>query len=409
MDKAKSNFAELEKRLLHTLAERKCARVTITGYRYVCNSIFRELQNSGIMTYTETIGANYLDNYLANHGSNEYYKVLKTTIRRLNDIANGIWNERHYAKRKFGLSKSQSKVVEGYCKKHERAGMAQRTISKKRYGASLFLEKLNEIGCTKIEDISASCVCKACLGLESHGLWGQMRMFLKYLSDEGIIQSDYSTLLSHRPAPYILPSTYTAAEISAAELKIDRNTDMGKRDYAMFLFASRLGMRSGDIVRLTIDQVDFENNKVCFIQQKTKRPHELPLLPEIKAALKDYIEVRPSTTTQILFLTMQAPYQSVTTSVMRHIVRRYFAAAEVDIRNKRHGPHALRASLATSMVNDGIPYEVVRKVLGHSSSNAIKSYARIDIERLREYSIETPSATGKFRNFLCGKGVGINE
>lgn len=409
MGKAKSNFAELEEKLLSILAERKCTKITMTGYRYVCNSIFRELQNSGITTYTETVGVNYLDNYLANHGFNEYYRVLKTTIRRLNDVTNGVWNDRHYAKRKFCLSKSQNKVVEDYCKKHEHAGMAQRTISKKEYGASLFLEKLNDLGCTRIEDISASYVCRVCVGIESHGLWGQVRMFLKYLSDEKIIHSDYSTLLSHRSAPYILPSTYTVDEISAAELEIDRNTDMGKRDYAMFLFASRLGMRSGDIVRLTIDQVDFKNNKVCFTQQKTKKPHELPLLPEIEVALKDYIEIRPATKTKILFLTMQAPYQSVTTSVMRHIVRRYLAAAEVDIRNKRHGPHALRASLATSMVNDGIPYEVVRKVLGHSSSNAIKSYARIDIERLREYSIETPSATGRFRNFLCGKAVRTNE
>lgn len=50
----------------------------------------------------------------------------------------------------------------------------------------------------------------------------------------------------------------------------------------------------------------------------------------------------------------------------------YILASKVNSERRKQGPHVLRASLASSMVNDTIPYETVRKVLGHSSNNAIK-------------------------------------
>ena len=71
--------------------------------------------------------------------------------------------------------------------------------------------------------------------------------------------------------------------------------------------------------------------------------------------------------------------------------------------NRKCGPHALRSSLASSMVNDDIPYETVRKVLGHSSNNAIKHYARIDIEKLRRYSLAPPAPASRFHAFLYGE------
>ena len=57
------------------------------------------------------------------------------------------------------------------------------------------------------------------------------------------------------------------------------------------------------------------------------------------------------------------------------------------------------------MVNDDVPYEAVRSILGHSGSQAVKHYAKLDIERLREYSIEIPEPTGKFKAFLEGVTV----
>ncbi|WP_298202537.1 hypothetical protein [Desulfosporosinus sp.] len=56
---------------------------------------------------------------------------------------------------------------------------------------------------------------------------------------------------------------------------------------------------------------------------------------------------------------MNAPYQRITTSALRFATTRYFKEARIDISGKKHGPHTFRSSLASSMVNDDIPYEIM--------------------------------------------------
>lgn len=81
----------------------------------------------------------------------------------------------------------------------------------------------------------------------------------------------------------------------------------------------------------------------------------------------------------MVFIRHHAPYQRITTSVLRFVISKYFHEAAVDITEKKHGPQTLRSSLASSMVNDSISYDVVRKILGHSDPNPIKHYVKLDI------------------------------
>ena len=105
----------------------------------------------------------------------------------------------------------------------------------------------------------------------------------------------------------------------------------------------------------------------------------------------------------LIFINVYAPYRPVMTSTLRAALKKYIRMAKIDPGKRKCGPHALRSSLASSMVNDDISYETVRKVLGHSSKSAIKHYARIDIESLRRYSLMPPLPTGEFRAFLYGE------
>ena len=77
--------------------------------------------------------------------------------------------------------------------------------------------------------------------------------------------------------------------------------------------------------------------------------------------------------------------------------------AGIDQDEKKHGQHELMSSLATSMVNDDIPTETIRKILGHTDPDAIKHYAKVDIKHLREYAIAAPAADGSFLDFLYGR------
>lgn len=74
----------------------------------------------------------------------------------------------------------------------------------------------------------------------------------------------------------------------------------------------------------------------------------------------------------------------------------------VEISGRKHGPHALRSSLASNLISEDVPYDVVRKVLGHTDPNATKRYAAIDVAHLRLCALECPQSTGAFKSYLEG-------
>jgi integrase len=215
---------------------------------------------------------------------------------------------------------------------------------------------------------------------------------------------DYSGIIPKHSRGKVLPTIYSADEVRRLEATVDQSTNAGMRDYAVLLLATRLGLRSGDIVGLTYDNVDFVGNSISLTQEKTKHPLTLPLLPEIRTALKEYIQyARPDSNSNFIFLSANAPFSRMTTSAMRHALTASFISAGINISGKKHGPHSLRSSLASSMVNDGVPYEVIRRLLGHHDPNAVKHYAKIDIENLRSCAIDVPRPSGNFKAILEGE------
>ncbi len=219
------------------------------------------------------------------------------------------------------------------------------------------------------------------------------------------MNNDLSGIIPKYRRPIPLPTTYTDDEIRRLEGVINKTTRTGKRDYAIILLASRLGMRSGDIAGITFDAVDFNCGSINFLQKKTGIPLSLPLLPEVRAAILDYKQyARPNVENNYLFIKANAPFEKISTSVISYALRNYFKAAGIDISNKKHGPHTLRSSMASSMVNSGVPYDVVRKALGHTDPQAIKHYAKVDIENLRFHAVDVPVPTGAFEMILQGRG-----
>ena len=111
---------------------------------------------------------------------------------------------------------------------------------------------------------------------------------------------------------------------------------------------------------------------------------------------------RPAVDSDVIFQKMRAPHGKIHPAYIYNVVSRSLKGSGADISCKRHGPHALRSSMASAMVSDGIPYHVVSDLLGHENRDVIKSYARIDIENLRKCSIEPLSAEGSFYAMLEG-------
>ena len=183
------------------------------------------------------------------------------------------------------------------------------------------------------------------------------------------------------------PHLWTPDEIRKVLAVIDRQSVVGKRDYAMILTTARLGLRISDLRQIELGDLDWRAKRITIVQHKTGRPLSLPLLDDVGWAIIDYVrDGRPETACPKVFVKHRHPFDafgsasSVASRLSRHAARAgiEFAPGEVC------GMHSLRAALAVAMIGDGTSIPVVSAVLGHASSDTTQAYyLRFDTERLR--------------------------
>lgn len=403
-DVSNLSVRELTVKLIRCQKERRYAQSAIEHSITFAKRLSHFMDERRISDYTESVGREFEKEMEKLYAAGKF-PMIQLFIARLDAIQQ---NKDFVVCRKtsvpvelpFGLDVLCSAYIE-HC---QRKGLSQRTLDGYEKMCLWFLKELLNNGVTKAEDIDASAVSGAVLCLASAEYIPYIQRFLRFLFQERHLDRDYSHIIPNFKRPKPLPSVYSMEEIRQIEAAVDRSTPRGKRDYAIVLMTTRLGIRAGDIVKMLLEQLDFQNSRITIIQNKTKVPLSLPMVPELRRALLDYIENgRNNSSDPHAFLSLHPPYSGLTNATPGQTVRRVICAAGIEPGNRKSGSHAMRSSLASSMVNDNVSYETVRRTLGHTSPNAIKSYARLDAEHLRPYSLEPPSATGQFAELLYGK------
>ena len=172
------------------------------------------------------------------------------------------------------------------------------------------------------------------------------------------------------------------------ESSVNQSTSVGKRDYAMLLLATRLGLRSSDIAGLQFSNLDWDRNIIRLIQYKTKREIELPLLKDVGEAIINYVKYgRPSSSSKQIFLSSLAPYNPVNGAVVSLSVRKIISHSKIDTTDRKKGPHAMRHTLASQLLRNGVSLPVISETLGHKSTQTTMSYLRIDIDGLMKCTL----------------------
>ncbi len=230
-----------------------------------------------------------------------------------------------------------------------------------------------------------------------------IREFYRDLHDTGILETDLSTLIQKEPhvsKPMELPSTYTMEEVKRIISSVDRSSPNGKRNYLAILLASEYGMRASDIINLRFNNIDWDNNRIDIIQEKTHNHVQFPLLASIGNAIIDYVKNgRPPTGNDIILVRHDSQFKGLplSNSLIYNVVSKAIADAEInDWRAKKHGPHSLRHSLATNLLKKGTNLSVISNALGHKTSETTQVYIHIDIEKLRMCSLQIPAITSKY-------------
>lgn len=220
-----------------------------------------------------------------------------------------------------------------------------------------------------------------------------LRGYVQYLFERELVSTDYSKKIpsdNYKQQPK-LPSTFTKEEIKRFISSIDRGNPKGKRDYAMFLLALKLGLRSSDIANLKFENISWHTNEFIFEQKKTGKSITLPILPEVGNAIIDYLKFgRPLSNENYCFLQIVSPHGKIAPQDIANAVQFYLKRANIDLRNRKHGPHTLRHSFASGLLDQTTPLPVISEALGHSSTMSTMFYLRIDTSSLKQCALEVP-------------------
>ena len=226
-----------------------------------------------------------------------------------------------------------------------------------------------------------------------HDTLMDLRGFFTFLYSTGIISTNIATFIpkDNYQKQAKLPSYYTEEEIERLLRSVDRGNIVGKRDYAILVLATYLGLRASDIARLQFENLHWDQNTIILRQYKTGKNIKLPLLPVVGNALLDYIQYgRPKSDEQFVFLLVISPFLPVRPQTIAGIINRRFSYAGFKSINRRHGGHALRHSLVKELLDNKQSLPVISEVLGHKNTASTRHYIRIDTESLSQCALEVP-------------------
>jgi site-specific recombinase XerD len=220
-----------------------------------------------------------------------------------------------------------------------------------------------------------------------------LRSFLRFLTMRGILQKDLSAELPkiRVPRDATIPSVWDQELLVRLLRAVDRSSAKGKRDYAILLLACRLGLRAGDIRTLKLDNLRWAESIIEITQAKTGAPLTQPLTSEVGEALIDYLKSgRPQTTHREVFLKVNPPFGPFGDSdSLHHIVKYWRQLAGITFRSpQRRGLHSLRHTLATRLLEKGTPLPTIAEILGHTSLESTRIYAKADVEALRGVALD---------------------
>lgn len=375
----------------------------LIDYSWVLNKIERFIFDHGLTGYFSEIGDSVLSETKSQYCKGSQ-RLIRIVVYRLNDYSSGKFKISHSEAKRTQCPEQFAETLHrhiGHLRKLERS---ESTIKQSVHYCTQLLNYIDLQGVRNLSDVTTVHIYGAFIDSKSNkSCWATFcRGFLTFLHKSGIHGTDLSAAIPTTRRPQPLPSTYSKPEIEKLLSSIDRSIGLGQRNYAIVLLAARFGMRSSDIANLKMADVNFRSKTLSFVQVKTSVPQRFELLPEIEGALHCYLtNTRPESGDPSLFLRNVAPFIGIQASAVATFVGHQFRKAGIPTTGKKHGPHALRMTLASDLISEKVPYTVVAKILGHESDGALKNYVRLDVESLRSCSLAAPIPTGLFAEMLA--------
>lgn len=164
----------------------------------------------------------------------------------------------------------------------------------------------------------------------------------------------------------------------------DIKTDVGKRNRATMLLMATYGLRCCEVADMKLKDIDWRREEIHIQRAKGGKSQTLPFVKEVGDAIISYIrEARYNEGgNEYLFLITKAPYTKMSAASLYAGVNVALKSQGVEIQH--YGPHALRHSCATHLVNSGHSLKEIADLLGHQSLDSTRIYARLNLSALKD-------------------------
>jgi site-specific recombinase XerD len=420
MKKRNQTYGRLSVEFLNYLEKLKYAQKTVEGYRYRINHIRKMLPKGNLTLYNYEAWQLLVESL----SGNKQWNVQESYVHSLLFTADAIFEygltgsftarnaNSSTAKLEFGAFSGD---INKYLDSLRAKLYAGNSIKEHCKNAVRLQEFLVYRGTKKLSDINKETVIEYVRSLGSQGesscyrILCCTRVFLKYLNDTGILSQDLSYVIPKlgAPQPKKVPSIYSGEEVSKLLASINRASPVGKRNYAIILLATRLGLRAGDISTLEFSHVKWEKNLIEKQQQKTGNLLSLPLLAEVGNALVDYIKYgRPESNSSRIFLQARPRFEPLRAQAVCSVFSNLSNKGGVLAKpGRKHGPHAFRHSLVSELLSYSTPFPIIKEILGHKSSESTMMYARIDLKSLNQCVLNvSPIPPHRFDTYALSKG-----
>jgi site-specific recombinase XerD len=276
-------------------------------------------------------------------------------------------------------------------------GLAKATVERYVKLARLFLTQRSTGSVHSVEKLTGTDIVAFLLQESDRlsvgsvkGRVAELRSLLKFLYLQG---------LTARPLASVVPpvagwrDTGVPKAIPAADVQLllgscDRSDPIGVRDFAMLMLVARLGLRSAEVARLELGDIDWRAGRI-ILRGKASRQEGMPLPVDVGEALTAYLtQARPSTRIRQVFLAAKAPMRPIPPGLVSDVTHRACDRAGLP----RIGAHRLRHSLATEMLRRGATIVEVSQVLRHRDLATTAIYAKVDYAALRAVARPWPGA-----------------
>lgn len=277
----------------------------------------------------------------------------------------------------------------------EEKGLREASIRSYRHYLRQFSSYLQRIELDDITHLSPSVLSAFIAEYGQRVAWsglrnacGTVRVLLRYLYRERVLARDLSSLVEH-PQRFRLsgiPRSISWDDVRRVLEGVDRRTPTGRRDYAILLLLVTYGLRAREVAALTLDDIDWRNDRLRVPERKAGHSTAYPLSSLVGQAIMAYLKNgRPESSDRRLFFRSLAPFLPIGDAAIASRAGHYLRKAGVQV--PRPGSHTLRHTCVQRLVDADFSLKSIGDYVGHRHPSSTQIYSKVAIETLRTVAL----------------------